>query len=107
VNLSHVNKSRSIKSSQNDPALFSLAEVNSHYIVAVDLPTIPSPATRILSTKNQLTVESRSNDSDQVQTIFRLLPKGKGIKTIYKDGVLWLFLPKSKTSAQYVQNGPV
>ncbi|MGE0633896.1 MAG: hypothetical protein AB7O96_15885 [Pseudobdellovibrionaceae bacterium] len=81
-------------SSLINPAMFSLVEFDSHYMVAVDLPTIPMSQPEILKTKNQLTVESHSDNPEKDQTILRLLQKGSGIKSIYKDGVLWLVLPK-------------
>lgn len=81
---------------QIDPAMFSLAESESHYLVVVDIPTIPAQATKILTSKGQLTVEGQSENSNERQTIFRMFPQGKGIKTVYLNGILYLLLPKIK-----------
>ena len=85
---------------KSQPALFSLEESESHYLVALDIPTIPAEETEILSRKNELVVEGISA-RDQLrakQIFFRCRPKGKGIKASYKDGILWLLLPKSGLS---------
>ena len=79
-----------------NPAMFSLAESDSHYLVAVDLPTIPTLGTEILSSKGEITVEGKSENSQEKQTIFKMFPQGKGIKTVYMNGVLYLLLPKIK-----------
>ncbi len=84
---------------QKDLAMFSLDESTSHYLVAVDIPTIPAAATQILSTKEGLVIESLANDQHTKQTIFRWQPKGKGIKATYENGVLWLLLPKESSAA--------
>jgi HSP20 family molecular chaperone IbpA len=81
---------------QADAAMFSLAESDSHYLVAVDIPTIPTTGAEILTSRGQLTVEGQSEDSHERQTIFRMFPQGKGIKTVYLSGVLYLLLPKIK-----------
>ena len=81
---------------QTDPAMFSLAESDSHYLVAVDIPTIPMHGTEILTSKGQLTVEGQSENSHERQTILRMFPQGKGIKTVYMNGILYLLLPKIK-----------
>ena len=81
---------------QINPAMFSLAESDSHYLVAVDIPTIPAQGTEILTSKGQLTVEGQSENSHERQTIFRMMPQGKGIKTVYVNGILYLLLPKTK-----------
>ena len=97
MNLSTYNNLTALNSSVLlNPAMFSLVELDSYYMLAIDLPTIPTLATEIITTKNQMTVEGKSENSEENQTIFRFLPKGKDIKTIYKDGVLWLLLPKFK-----------
>jgi hypothetical protein len=87
-----------LKSTSTDypqsPAMFSLAELDSHYVVAVDIPTIPLLSPEILTSKGELTLEGESTESHEPQTVLRLLPKGKNIKTVYKNGVLWLLLPK-------------
>jgi hypothetical protein len=79
--------------------MFSLEESDSYYLVAVDIPNIPSLSTEILTSKGELTIEGQSTESNEPQTVLRLLPKGKNIKTIYKDGVLWLLLPKFKVES--------
>ncbi len=76
--------------------MFSLAESDSHYLVAVDIPTIPALETEILASNGQLTVEGQSENSLERQTIFRMMPQGKGIKTVYMNGILYLLLPKTK-----------
>lgn len=81
------------------PAIFSLAELDSHYVVAVDLPTIQALSPEIFTSKSELTIEGQSIESHEPQTLLRLIPRGKNIKTIYKDGVLWLLLPKFKVES--------
>tara|TARA_B110001454_G_C12723220_1_gene435919 strand:+ start:4844 stop:5257 length:414 start_codon:yes stop_codon:yes gene_type:complete len=80
--------------SKKNPALFSLAEIDTHYLVAVDIPSIPAIATQIVTTKKQLLIESQKDNSGTKEVIFRAVPRGKGIKTIYLNGVLYLLLPK-------------
>lgn len=84
---------------QLHPAMFSLVELDSHYIVAIDLPTIPSLSPEVFTSKGELTIEGQSIETHESQTVLRLLPKGKNIKTIYKDGIIWLLLPKFKVGA--------
>ncbi len=81
---------------QVNPAMFSLEESDSYYLVAVDIPSIPAQGSEIFLSQGQLTVESRSEDSQERQTIFRMMPQGKGIKTVYMNGILYLLLPKTK-----------
>ncbi len=81
-----------------DPAMFSLAESELDYVVAVDIPTIPAWATEISSCNGELTVEGESQDSHERQTIFRMFSQGKGIKAAYMKGVLYLVLPKTQVS---------
>jgi len=74
--------------------MFSLAESETYYLVAVDIPTIPTLHTEISTTQGELTVEGQSETSNERQTIFRMFPQGKSIKTAYMDGILYLLLPK-------------
>jgi hypothetical protein len=77
-----------------DSAMFSLCESESHYLVALDIPTIPSVHTEIAVCKGQLRVESQSEKTHEKQTIFKMRPNGSGIETVYMDGILYLLLPK-------------
>lgn len=96
MNLNEMTISRALKSTfQEASAMFSVLESDFHYWIAVDLPTLPSTATEIVRSKEGLTVEGRMGDIGQKQAVFRCLPKGRGIKATYIDGVLWLLLPKS------------
>ncbi|MDZ4662748.1 MAG: Hsp20/alpha crystallin family protein [Pseudomonadota bacterium] len=81
-------------SKQNNSAMFSLNESASHYLVAVDIPTIPTKSTQILTTKEGLVIEGFREGSESKQTVFRWQPQGKGVKATNENGVLWLLLPK-------------
>lgn len=91
-------KTNAIASSENAPpsAMFSLEESMSHYLVSIDIPTIPAAETEILCKRNELIVEGKGVESptDQKQTYFRCRSNGRGIRASYQDGVLWLLLPK-------------
>lgn len=68
--------------------LFSLEESDSYYMVALDLPSLPSEA-EIFTDKRELVVEGKEN-----QLFFRCRPQGQAIRASYQDGRLWLLLPK-------------
>lgn len=82
--------------------LFSIEEVDSHYLLAVDVPSIPAADTEIYSKRNVLIVEGESlEDQSMKQIFFQCRAQGKGIKAQYQNGVLWLLLPKEQfTSAK-------
>ncbi|MFZ3231002.1 MAG: Hsp20/alpha crystallin family protein [Pseudobdellovibrio sp.] len=85
-------------SSHTQMALFSIEEMKSHYLLELDIPTIHSCETEILSKQYELTVEGKSTDDSTLgkQVFFRCRPFGQGIKASYKDGVLQLRLPKNR-----------
>lgn len=90
-----------------NPPMFFVKELDLHYVVALDIPTIPSLSPEIFTSKGELTVESQSREYHEPQTILRLLPRGKSIKTIYEGGVLWLLLPKFIADSLPVQSAAV
>ena len=78
-----------------DSATFSLTESDSYYIMAVDIPSIQSQGTEIITRKNQLCLETKTGPSSAKQTLFKLNSNGRGIKSVYKNGIMWLLLPKN------------
>lgn len=81
--------------SKPNPPLFSLIESDSHYMVAVDLPSLPSHDNEVYVTKDELFVAGTVDGQIDQQKIFSCIPHGKGISATYKDGILWLSLPKA------------
>lgn len=91
------NRSSTIKSSgRKDAPVFSLTESDAYYLAVVDIPKIPTSNAETLTVKNQLILEISSGTLRNKKTIFKLLPLSQEIKTTYKDGMLWLLLPKTK-----------
>lgn len=94
MNKNHQLKDQAGNFEQEGEAMFSVDEAESHYLISLDIPTIPSLAVQVLRTKDALLVEGMFADSGQMQTVFQCRPQGKGIQASYKNGVLWLMLPK-------------
>ena len=95
MNPQKINQTQKLDLAQIGRAMFSLTETETQYLVAVDIPSIPSLDTEIVATRSQLSIEGYAENSDHKQTVFKLLPKGKLIKSVYQNGVLWLILPKT------------
>lgn len=79
--------------------LLSLSKLDLQYLVVGDLRAIPSLSTKVVTSKRELTIEGKSTESHDPQSVPRLLSKGKNIKTIFEPGVLWLLQPKFQTEA--------
>lgn len=95
MNSAQLSQITTIKSDLRQPsAMFSLSESEHHYWIAVDIPTLPTCETEILRTRDELIVEGLMRGSEEKQTVFRCLPNGRGLKAAYKEGVLWILLPK-------------
>lgn len=77
-----------------------VVESDSHYLLAVDVPTLPLLQTEILRTENELVIEGSLLGSVNKQTFLHMYAANNGINTIYKDGILWLLLPKNQISNQ-------
>ncbi len=83
---------------QFDPAMFSLEETESYYILALDIPTIPAVDTQVFTSKFKINVDCRSENPQGRQTLFRMFSRNEEIRSLYINGVLYLFLPKNKKS---------
>lgn len=80
---------------QNLPPLFLIEETPTHYLVAIDIPSLPAEEVRIREQKKELFVEGIPYSSFlQKKTYFQFHSKSRSCRTLYKDGVLWLIMPK-------------
>ena len=87
VNRNHLNL--------QNPALFTLVETDTNYLVAIDIPNLPTEHSAIIQDRNQLTVESACANSIQNQIAFRWISHNHNVEIACKDGLLWLVLPKT------------
>ncbi len=77
-----------------ESAMLSVADSKYLYILALDLPTIPLRQMQIEKLRGQLKVEGELENSLKRRTLLKISDKANGIKTVYKNGVLYLLLPK-------------
>jgi len=82
------------RSHQYRTALFSIIEHQGYYLLAVDLPSLHVSHPRIFRFRNSLRVEQDVANPEVHESIFRMLLKDAKFRSIYKNGVLWVLLPK-------------
>lgn len=79
----------------SDP-YFLLEETPDFYLVAIDIPSLPAQHPKVLTKEGTLSVEGESiRVADGRQIYFQFHSTTKASQTVYKDGVLWLVLPKN------------
>jgi hypothetical protein len=78
----------------NEP-LFLVEETPTHYLVAIDIPSLPAEEVRIRGKNKDLFVEGRPiSEFLQNKTYMQFHAMTKACRTIYQEGILWLVMPK-------------
>jgi hypothetical protein len=92
----------SVPQVQNLP-LFDIQESDSHYLLAVDLPSLPPLGTSNEASSKELKVTTGhwfADSQSPGHTLLRCLTDRKsGIQAKYQNGILWLMLPKRQAGA--------
>ena len=79
----------------DEAPLFLVEETSNHYLIAIDIPSLPTREVRIREKKNEIFVEGIPLPSFlKKKTYFQFKSEARTCRTIYKDGVLWLVMPK-------------
>jgi len=78
--------------------LFSVVESETHYIVALDLPALPSTENEITANPEEIQVRGKFDGQTQKQAMLSCILSGRGAHAFYKDGMICLSLPKTLDS---------
>lgn len=85
------------------PPLFALTESKTHFVIAIDLPSMKIEKTEITSAPDELTISARwPNEGDRTE-VFKMCTDNHNIRPVYLNGVLWLLLPKNQPAVQIHQ----
>lgn len=88
----------------NSSPLFLVEETPKYYLVAIDIPSLPAGEVCIREQKKELFVEGIPCGSFlQKKTYFQFHSESRMCQTVYKDGFLWLVMPKYFVNEKAVQ----
>lgn len=79
---------------KSNPSLFSIIESDDHYLLSIDLPTLPTEKAEVFCNSRELLIEGVVKGCPGLQKIFDFRSAHGSVEAIYNNGVLYLALPK-------------